>query len=92
MYLCDKMSLLLLPSVRSMQEWVGLRAGGSRKRGWGEAGKRYGLVLLLLQCVVGSCSGALGGASRCQQAYAGSNGCGGGSELYHKSGVKYHNG
>ena len=64
--LCDNMSLLLLPSVRSMHEMVGLRAGGKGGSEGGGVGARHGLLLL---CVVGSCSGALGAWCQLQLAH-----------------------
>ena len=73
------MSLLLLCSVRSMQEMVGLRAGGRGGSGGGGTGTRHGLVVVLLMymCVVGSCCGALGGASCSGVSRHGLGGCGG---------------
>ena len=75
------MSLLLLPSVRSKQECGVQRAGGSKVKCRGGAGWGYGmmLIMLLLQCVVGSSSGTSGGdncVTWCQQAHADSGGSG----------------
>ena len=71
------MSLVPLSSVKSMPEWVGMRDGGRRRRKGVEARMGYELVLLVLLCLVGSCSGALGGASWWQHAHVGCSGCGG---------------
>ena len=57
------MSLLLLPSVRSKQECGVQRVGGSKVKGRGGAGRGYGMmmIVMLLQCVVGSNSDTPGG-------------------------------